>query len=254
MTSGYDPKSCNALEKPFYRPVEAALRWCGLIAHEGEILSALHDGRDIPRTGQFPMWPCLRANTERILDAIANGDIPHGRDGKTVAANDHVRGDRLTVRHTDLKAWMAEHYPDQKPAFLFDEIERSTHSRITADAWHTLQAERDALKARIEKAEEWARGAIAERNRLTGQIERITAEAAKANTPSPRSEAAYLNIIGALLEVITGRVPGFEKHPDIENEAKLIEAIEHHFQGFDGLSKSNLSRKFPKAKRSLGAS
>lgn len=254
MTHGYDPKSCNALEKPFYRPVEAALRWCGLIAHEGEILSALHDGRDIPKTGQFPMWPCLQANTERILDAIANGDIQHGRDGKTVATGEPVRPDRVTVRHTDLKAWMAEHYPDQKPAFLFDEIERSTHSRITADAWHALQAERDALKARIEKAEEWARGAIAERNRLTSQIEKITAEAAKANAPSPRSEAAYLNIIGALLDVITGRVPGFEKHPDIENETKLIEVIEHHFQGFNGLSKSNLSRKFPEAKRSLTAS
>lgn len=254
MTHGYDPKSCNALEKPFYRPVEAALRWCGLIAHEGEILSALHDGRDIPKTGQFPMWPCLQANTERILDAIANGDIQHGRDGRTVATGEPVRPDRVTVRHTDLKAWMAEHYPDQKPAFLFDEIERSTHSRITAVAWHALQAERDALKARIEKAEEWARGAIAERNRLTSQIEKITAEAAKANAPSPRSEAAYLNIIGALLDVITGRVPGFEKHPDIENETKLIEVIEHHFQGFNGLSKSNLSRKFPEAKRSLTAS
>ncbi|MDP1857687.1 MAG: hypothetical protein Q8K82_03400, partial [Gemmatimonadaceae bacterium] len=82
---GYNEKSCNALEKPFYRPVEAALRWCGLIAHEVEILTALHGGCDIPRTGQFPRWPCLQANTERILDAVMHGNIPHGRDGKTVA-------------------------------------------------------------------------------------------------------------------------------------------------------------------------
>ena len=50
---GYNPNSCNALEKPFYRPVEAALRWCGLITHEADILSALHGGCDIPKTGQF---------------------------------------------------------------------------------------------------------------------------------------------------------------------------------------------------------
>ena len=200
------------------------------------------------------MWPCLQANTERILDAMANGDIPHGRDGKTVAASERVRADRVTVRHTDLKAWMAEHYPDQKPAFLFDEIERSTHSRITADAWHALQAERDALKARIEKAEEWARGAIAERNRLTSQIAEMKAAAEKENAPSPRSEAAYLNIIGALLEVINGGVPGFNRHPDFEGDTKLIGAISDYFQGFGGLSKSNLSRKFPEAKRSLTAS
>lgn len=251
MTQGYDPRSCNALEKPFYRPVEAALRWCGLIAHEGEILSALHEGRDVPRTGQFPLWPCLQANTERILDAVANGDIPHGRDGKTVAAGDHVRPDRLTVRHTDLKVWMEKHYPDQRPAFLFDEIERSTHAKITTVAFHTLQAERDALKARIEKAEAWAKGAIVEKNQLIAQIADMTAATEKAKTPSARSETSYLNMIGALLEVIGGRVPGFDKHPSVENETKLIDAISQHFQGFNGLSQSNLSRKFPEAKRSL---
>ncbi len=253
MTHGYDPKSCNALEKPFYRPVEAALRWCGLIAHEGEILSALHDGRDIPKTGQFPMWPCLQANTERILDAIANGDIPHGRDGKTVAASEHVRADRVTVRHTDLKAWMAEHYPDQKPAFLFDEIERSTHSRITADAWHALQAERDALKARIEKAEEWARGAIAERNRLTSQIAEMMAAAEKENAPSLRSETTYLNIIGAMLALMLGKSPAGKPQSAFDSQAAIIDALLGHHAGKPGISARTLEDKFAAAKRSLTA-
>ena len=34
-------------------------------------------------------------------------------------------------------------------------------------------------------------------------------------------------------------------------EAKLIEAIDDHYRGYSGLSKSNLSRKFPEAKRAL---
>jgi len=154
MMDGYNAKSCNALEKPFYRPVEAALRWCGLIAHEAQIL--MHIGDDgIPKTGQFPQWPCLQANTEKILDAIMHGSIPHGRDGRTVAAGDHVAKARLTVRHTDLREWMAKHYPDQKPAFLFDEIERKTHAAINADSFRTLQADLEAARAEIEVARKW---------------------------------------------------------------------------------------------------
>jgi len=193
---GYNPKSCNALEKPFYRPVEAALRWCGLIAYEAEILSALHGGCDIPKTGQFPRWPCLQANTERVLDAIMHGNIPHGRDGKTVADGDHVRGDRLTVRHTDLREWMAKYYPDQKPAFLFDEIERKTHSAINADAFQALQVDRDALKARIEKAEEWAKAIIAEKNALLGERDSLRAMVDKGMTTTERN--TLLTIIAAL--------------------------------------------------------
>jgi hypothetical protein len=75
MNSGYDAKSCNALEKPFYKPIEAALRWCNLVANEEMILQVV-DGVTIPTPSMFPQWPCLRANTERVLDALISGDIP----------------------------------------------------------------------------------------------------------------------------------------------------------------------------------
>ena len=153
---GYNDKSCNAVEKSFYRPVEVALRWCGLMAHEVEILAQLNGGRDTPAIGQFSDWPCLQANTEKILDAILNGDIPYGRDGKTVDPGTQVRADRLTVRHTDLRVWMTEHYQEQKPDFLFDEIERKTHAAFNKDTFLTLQAdlaagqsERKKLKAHM---------------------------------------------------------------------------------------------------------
>lgn len=79
--SMYNEKSCNALEKPFYTPIEAALRWCNLIAHEADILSTVGD-EIIPSVRAFPRWPCLRANAEKLLDAMNNGDLPYGRDGK----------------------------------------------------------------------------------------------------------------------------------------------------------------------------
>ena len=68
---------------------------------------------------------------------------------------------------------------------------------------------------------------------------------------SPRSETTYQNIIAALLDCIAGNLPNIEKHPSFPSEAKLIEAIDHHFDGYSRLSKSNLSRKFPEAKRTL---
>lgn len=195
---GYNEKSCNALEKPFYRPVEAALRWCGLITHESEILMALHGGCDIPKTGQFPQWPCLQANTERILDAIMHGNIPHGRDGKTVAAGDHVRADRLTVRHTDLREWMAKHYPDQKPAFLFDEIERKTHAAINADSYRTLQADLEAARAEIETARKWGEKIKSDHEALQGECMSLRAMVDKGLTATERN--TLLTIIAALCD------------------------------------------------------
>ncbi|WP_454455291.1 ATP-binding protein [Thauera phenylacetica] len=251
MTHGYDPKSCNALEKPFYRPVEAALRWCGLIAHEGEILSALHDGRDIPKTGQFPMWPCLQANTERILDAIANGDIQHGRDGKTVATGEPVRPDRVTVRHTDLKAWMAEHYPDQKPAFLFDEIERKTHAAISADAFRALQADRDAARAELEKAKAWAAETIREMDAMRGERDSLRAMVEKASAPGGRSEKTYLNIIGGLLALMLGKSPSGKSQSSFENQGAVISAMLAHYGHIKGMGDSNLEKIMADANKTL---
>jgi hypothetical protein len=163
MIDGYDSKSCSALQRPFYRPVEAALRWCGLTQHEGMILQSLGDDH-IPKPGQFPQWPCLQANTETILDAIAHGEIPCGRDGKTVPAGDHVAVARRTVRHTDLRAWMAQHHPGKKPPFLFDEIERNTHAAIDANSFRALQVDRDAARAELDRVRSLGVGIVAERD------------------------------------------------------------------------------------------
>jgi hypothetical protein len=152
----YNPKSCNALQKPYYRPVEAAIRWCNLTNYEAQIMGALGDSH-LPTIRQFPEWPCLAANTEKILDAIRHREIPHGRDGATVADGDHVAAARLTVRHNDLKAWMSKHFPDQKPDFLFDETEQKTHAAINTESFTALQADVQAANRRREQAEKLLR-------------------------------------------------------------------------------------------------
>ena len=69
------------------------------------------------------------------------------------------------------------------------------------------------------------------------------------NKPTTR-ESTYLNIIGALTEVINGRHGG-AKHPDFKNQSELIAMIETQYRGYSGLSKRTLEEKFAKAKRSL---
>jgi len=193
----YDLKSCNTIEKLYYRPIEAALRWCNLINHETTILATV-GAELLPPTSAFPQWPCLRLNTEKIWAAIQDGELPYGRDGKTVPTGELVRKDRITVRHTDLRNWMQKTYPDQKPKYLFDEVERSTHTAINADSFRSLQADRDALKARIDKAEEWAKGAIATRKNLEEQIAELTRQAKDAEPLSTKERNTLLTSIALL--------------------------------------------------------
>jgi hypothetical protein len=66
----------NPQTKTFYRPIDAALRWCNLIRHEAEIIRA--DEICPERLGKiFPQWPCLQANLEKLYDAMRNGELPY---------------------------------------------------------------------------------------------------------------------------------------------------------------------------------
>lgn len=199
----YNAKSCSALEKPFYRPVEASLRWCGLIKLEADILTVT-GALVLPPASAFPQYPCLRANAEKIFDAIENGEIPHGRNGRTVPTHEHVAADKLTVRHTDLKTWMAQHYPDQKPQFLFDEVERTTHAAYNAETFQALKAERDAAKATIEDARIWAVGKVEEVKSLRTERDSLAAQI-KAFDPLTTTERSTLQklVIGMAIKGYT---------------------------------------------------
>lgn len=193
----YNAKSCSALEKPFYRPIEAALRWCNLTAHEVDILQITGVSL-LPPAHAFPHWPCLRANAEKIIDAIQNGELQKGREGRTVAPGETVAKEKMTVRHTDLKAWMAKHYPDQKPKFLFDEIERNTHAMYNAETFQALQAERDAAKATIEVARQWAERKVEELNSVRAERDALAAQVKETDPLDTRERNSLLSIIAAL--------------------------------------------------------
>jgi len=214
--AGYDAKSCNALQKPYYRPIEVAIRWCGLVEYEAAILTQLERaGVDIPVAGQFPKWPCLRVNTEKIYDAIAHGEIPCGRDGRTVRPDEQVAQHRRTVRHTDLRVWMAKHYPDQKPEFLFDETERSAHAAINADSFRALQADLLAARANFTREEQRREKIAKERDALLGERDslRSMVEKMTANALNPSERKSLLKMIFVMAVDCYGYDPNEKKSP-----------------------------------------
>ncbi|MGL6077209.1 hypothetical protein [Methyloversatilis discipulorum] len=231
----------------FYRPIEAAIRWSGLLRFETRILDAMN-GKGVPDLDDFPRWPMLRLNTERIFDAIRNGELPYGKSGVTSNDPSFLDDPDLTVRHVDLKAWMARFYPDQKPTFLFDEIERQLHSAIGIDAVQALLADRVALKARLAEKER-SFDVLHERHRVL--CKRIESLSVAEHEVSPRSEGTYLNIVGGLLGLLLGKSPSGKPYSSFETMESVISALLAHHAGRSGMAERTLWAKLAQARRHL---
>lgn len=231
----------------FYRPIEAAIRWSGLLRFETRILDAMND-KGVPDLDDFPRWPMLRLNTERIFDALRNGELPYGKSGVTSNDPSFLDDPDITVRHVDLKAWMARFYPDQKPTFLFDEIERQLHSAIGIDTVQALLADRVALKARLAEKER-SFDVLHERHRVL--CKRIESLSVAEHEVSPRSEGTYLNIVGGLLGLLLGKSPSGKPYSSFETMESVISALLAHHAGRPGMAERTLWAKLAQARRHL---
>ncbi|WP_434575443.1 hypothetical protein J3P88_12025 [Pseudomonas sp. Z3-6] len=239
----------NKMEKIFYRPVDAAIRWCNLMAHETEILEAAGECPAQLFTA-FPQWPCLHMNTEKIFDAVRNHELPFGFFGVTVAPGTPIDCRLLTVRHTDLKWWMFHHHPDQRPAFLFGK-QQTENKQIDFTTYLTLQADRDALKIKLE-ANESAHQRLLEELKVLGlDRENLRSLVIAQGDVSERSQLVYHHIIGALLETLLGSSPAGRPNSVFDSQASIVNSIIAHYEGVSGLSKRSLDEKFAAARRSL---
>lgn len=150
-------EDCSKDSLPYYTPIQAAIRWCGLTHEETAILAKCGEKAKIAQS-DFPAWPCLHVHWLSIDEAIKNGALAVGRDGRNVADGDHVAPARRTISHALFKAWIKANYPAEiqkkHMAWLFDDVERTLHPAVTLEAYQTLKAENDALKKRLEKAVE----------------------------------------------------------------------------------------------------
>ena len=239
----------NPQAKTFYRPLDAALRWCNLIRYESQIVQAAGSFPDKLKA-LFPQWPCLQANTERIYDGIRNGELPYGCFGISVPVGTPVELTLLTIRHSDLRLWMQIYYPDQRPGFLFESA-YNTRNKISLGVYFALQADRDAL--------------LQERNALQRQFQDVEADLqalgleqetlkALVNTQgqlSERSERTYLQIIGALLNTFLDLSPAGKPLSVFKSQSAIVDAVTARHRDIPGLSKRTLDEKFAAANRSL---
>lgn len=234
--------------KVFYRPIEAAIRWSGLVRFEARILNTLGD-KIIPDVDDFPRWPMLRLNLERLHDAFRNGELPYGKSGITSDDPTLLTQPNLTVRHVDLKAWMTHYYPDQKPEFLFEGIERHLHSAINLDNLQALLIDREALKLRLTELEQSFK-ALHDQHRLLS--EKANCGAGQDNALSPRGESTYLSIVGGLLTLLLGKSPSGKRYSSFDTTESIISALLAYYPGRPGISERTLWAKFSAAKRHVG--
>ena len=254
MVKPWESDNCEQLRSHFayYAVPVAAMLWCGVPPEDVD--SELQKAATTGARGvlSHPYIRCLEPRCRVIHDAIDSGAIPCSREnGKTVAAADHVAVERRHVSRNDLKAWIAQQFPSDKPAFLFDEIERSTHTAINAESFRVLQADRDALKARIEKATEVFRGLKQDKDEIEKERDSLRAIVAKLNAPGDRAETTYLNIIAGLLGLLLGKTPAGKAQSAFSSQAAIIAALLAHYEGKPGISDTTLEAKFAEAKRTL---
>lgn len=71
---------------------------------------------------------------------------------------------------------------------------------------------------------------------------------------NPKSETAFLNIIGAMLGIMLEKSDGKGKRfSTLADQNALIEALHNNYGSTDGLSASNLEKKFAQAKKSISS-
>ncbi len=164
MDKLWEDDNCENIRSLYtaYSVPEAAARWCGV--PEDSIEQVLKEIVQISSTGggrgvyKHPQILCIEPRTRAIAQAIEDSTLLCGReDGVPVSGHDHVAYERRHVIGKDLRAWMQKELPNEKPEFLFDELDRQKSSSITPDDYLVLKAKNDALEERLKKAEKWYR-------------------------------------------------------------------------------------------------
>ncbi|SAK79953.1 hypothetical protein AWB75_04902 [Caballeronia catudaia] len=135
----------------------------------------------------------------QAIDAVELSACPE--DGRKVPPGEHVAYDRRHVYGLDLKEWAKKIAPSERPAFLFDDVERGIHPAISTEAYQALEAALAAKTHKLEQANERIRelegekGAIeAERNSLRNMVEQMSARAKDEPRIGERQETTFTRL------------------------------------------------------------
>lgn len=258
MKRPWENDSCSILQAThsiYHVPVAAAL-WCGVPANQ--VTEELSRASPVGQTAlgratlRHPYISCLEVRIRAIHAAIDAGKLDSCKeDGNKV--DGHIAYERRHVYGADLKEWAKAIVPNERPAFLFDEIERQAHSTITTKVYEAMKAERDAARADVQKLRTGAETTGFQIAAMEKQIVELNAKLKAADVPGDRAETTYLNIIGAMLALMLGKSPNGQAYSVLDNQSAIIAALLGHHEGKPGISARTLEDKFAAAKRSLTA-
>jgi hypothetical protein len=270
MKEPWENDSCEQVRALYqsYTVPQAAMLWCGVPSKEVDHhLKFAKPTSEASSYGQHvlkhPYIPCLEARCRAIHDAIINNELKVGRDGGNTffIKEQHIAFPRRTVKSVDLKEWIASKFSDEKPVFLFSEIERNTHPAINAESFRALQvdliAKTTALENMTKNLENTTKkldAVLGERDSLAGMVDGYIEKLKKRDAPTERAETTYQNTIGGLLQVMLGKSPSGISHSVFRKQTDIINALLAHHGNKPGITQRTLEEKFAAANRSLSES
>lgn len=252
MKNAWQEDNCTNIHSYFslYPVAVAAALWCGVpMSSVDKYLKEA--ATENPAVFRHPQIKCLEIKCRAIHNAIDSGILPVSRENGRIIT-EHVAPGRRHVSRQNLKDWIAKEFPSNKPEFLFDEVERKSHSAINADSFRALQADRDAAQAEIKRMEAIISNLTKERDALLGENSSLKSIVERNNRPGERSETTYLNIIGGLLELMLKKSPLGK--PTFISQAAIISALLAHYEHKPGIAARTLEEKFAAANQSLESS
>lgn len=239
-------QDCAAIvaEMAVYDVRTAVALWCANGKDHNVILESMEP---IGESGvnriiyKHPYISCVEARSRLIVSLMEQGHLSYGREDAEPEQG-HIAYERRHFKAKHLKEYLEQHFPKEKPAFLFGQIERARSAGISPDEYTAVVSEKDELKARLEKA----RVVYQDQKARIAELELLLASKA----PAGQRQLGNLNRIIAVLVEAALRQGVFESF-DSKSERDLRTLISDKYDGFPGLSFSNLGNAFAEAKKHL---
>lgn len=134
-------------------------------------------------------------------------------------------------------------YPHQNSAFdlKFDKISTMPQRETLGERFDRLCTDEISFSRLMQYGVVMMSEVVTFENSFSGERQEVEKPLSK------RERKSYLNIIGAMLELLQSPRPG-----RVDDAAIITELVENYGEKY-GISESNLNRKFPEAKRTLKA-
>jgi len=230
MTEAWKDDNCAAMKAHYavYSVPEASALWCNV--DKDQIKKILSEVVKLSETGfGRGVWlhddiPCLEPRSRAIAEAILSGALPHGREGGVIVdSNDGVAAERRHVLGRNLKCWMEVEFPNEKPAFLFDDIERNSRSEITLEIYQALRADRDALKLRVDGAVVSFAKLRNEKLTLENELEEVKKQLSDCDHIKATKNSDELSINGYWIELTNLATKAINEYPIWKGKQRKVQ-------------------------------